>query len=40
MGGLINSAKISQGTDNKAIESAIDILNNSTAVFVERRVGS
>jgi molecular chaperone HscA len=33
-------AKISQGTDNKAIESAIDVLNNSTAVFAERRMDS
>ncbi len=33
-------ALISQGTDNKAIETAIDVLNNSTAVFAERRMDS
>ncbi len=33
-------ALISQGTDNKAIESAIDKLNESTAVFAERRMDS
>lgn len=33
-------AQISQGTDNKAIETAIDKLNDSTAIFAERRMDS
>jgi molecular chaperone HscA len=33
-------AQISQGSDNKAIETAIDKLNDATAVFAERRMDS
>jgi len=33
-------AQISQGSDNKAIESALDKLNDSTAIFAERRMDS
>jgi molecular chaperone HscA len=33
-------AQISQGIDNKAIESALDKLNDSTAIFAERRMDS
>ena len=33
-------AQISQGIDNKAIESALEQLNHSTAIFAERRMDS
>jgi len=35
-----NVAQISQGTDSKAVETAIEKLNDSTAIFAERRMDS